>query len=52
MIQHINIQISNKERTREWYEKVLGASFSTVARNWTGDSYSCESGAGTRETLT
>ena len=27
MIQHINIQISDKERTRDWYEKVLGAEF-------------------------
>jgi catechol 2,3-dioxygenase-like lactoylglutathione lyase family enzyme len=27
MIQHINIQISDKERTREWYQKVLGAEF-------------------------
>ncbi len=27
MIQHINLQISDKERTREWYEKVLGAEF-------------------------
>lgn len=27
MIQHINIQISNRELTREWYEKVLGAEF-------------------------
>jgi catechol 2,3-dioxygenase-like lactoylglutathione lyase family enzyme len=27
LIQHINIQISNRERTREWYEKVLGAEF-------------------------
>ena len=27
MIQHINIQISDKQRTREWYEKVLGAEF-------------------------
>ena len=27
MIQHINIQISDRERTREWYEKVLGAEF-------------------------
>ena len=27
MIQHINIQISDKERSREWYEKVLGAKF-------------------------
>ena len=25
MIQHINIQISDRERSREWYEKVLGA---------------------------
>ena len=27
MIQHINIQISDKDRTREWYEKVFGAEF-------------------------
>ena len=27
MIQHINIQISDKDQTREWYEKVLGAEF-------------------------
>ena len=27
MIQHINIQISNRERTRAWYEQVLGAEF-------------------------
>ena len=27
MIQHINIQISDRERTREWYEKALGAEF-------------------------
>ena len=27
LIQHINIQISNRDRTREWYEKVLGAEF-------------------------
>ena len=27
MIQHINIPISDKERTRDWYEKVLGAEF-------------------------
>ena len=27
MIHHINIQITNRERTREWYEKVLGAQF-------------------------
>ena len=27
LIQHINIQVSNRERTREWYEKVLGAEF-------------------------
>jgi len=27
MIQHINIQISDKERSREWYEKVLGAEY-------------------------
>ena len=27
LIQHINIQISNRERTREWYEQTLGAEF-------------------------
>lgn len=27
LIHHINVQISNRERTREWYEKVLGAEF-------------------------
>ena len=27
MIQHINIPISDKERTKEWYEKVLGAEY-------------------------
>lgn len=27
LIQHINIQISDRQRTREWYEKVLGAEF-------------------------
>ena len=27
LIQHINIQISNRERTRAWYEKVLDAEF-------------------------
>src|SRR5262245_66418710 len=27
LIQHINIQISNRERAREWYERVLGAEF-------------------------
>ena len=27
MIQHINIQVSDRERTREWYEKVLGAEY-------------------------
>ena len=27
MIHHVNIQITNRERTREWYEKVLGAEF-------------------------
>ncbi len=25
MIHHVNIQITNREQTREWYEKVLGA---------------------------
>ena len=27
MIHHVNIQITNRERTREWYEKALGAEF-------------------------
>ena len=27
MIHHINIQITDRERTREWYERVLGADF-------------------------
>jgi catechol 2,3-dioxygenase-like lactoylglutathione lyase family enzyme len=27
MIHHVNVQISDRGRTREWYEKVLGAQF-------------------------
>jgi lactoylglutathione lyase len=27
MIHHVNVQISDRQRTREWYEKVLGAEF-------------------------
>ena len=27
MIHHINIQITDRKRTKEWYEKVLGAEF-------------------------
>jgi catechol 2,3-dioxygenase-like lactoylglutathione lyase family enzyme len=27
LIHHVNIQISDRQRTREWYEKVLGAEF-------------------------
>ncbi len=27
MIHHVNVQISDRARTREWYEKVLGAQF-------------------------
>lgn len=27
MIHHVNLQISDREKTREWYEKVLGAEF-------------------------
>ena len=27
LIHHVNVPISNRERTREWYEKVLGAEF-------------------------
>jgi catechol 2,3-dioxygenase-like lactoylglutathione lyase family enzyme len=27
LIQHINLQVSNRQQTREWYETVLGAEF-------------------------
>ena len=27
IIHHINIQITDRQRTREWYEKALGAQF-------------------------
>ena len=27
LIHHVNVQISNRERTREWYETVLGVEF-------------------------
>jgi catechol 2,3-dioxygenase-like lactoylglutathione lyase family enzyme len=27
LIHHVNVPISNRERAREWYEKVLGAEF-------------------------
>ena len=27
MVHHINVQIADRQRTREWYEKVLGAMF-------------------------
>ena len=27
MIHHVNVQISNREQTRDWYTKVLGAEF-------------------------
>ena len=27
MIQHVNVQISDRQRTRQWYETVLGAEF-------------------------
>jgi catechol 2,3-dioxygenase-like lactoylglutathione lyase family enzyme len=27
MVHHINVQITNRERTRAWYEQVLGAKF-------------------------
>jgi catechol 2,3-dioxygenase-like lactoylglutathione lyase family enzyme len=27
MVHHINVQITNRQRTREWYERVLGATF-------------------------
>ena len=27
MVHHINVQITDRQRTREWYEQVLGARF-------------------------
>ena len=27
LIHHVNVQISDRDRTRAWYEKVLGAEF-------------------------
>ena len=27
MVQHVNVQITDRQRTREWYETVLGARF-------------------------
>ena len=27
MVQHVNVQIRDRQRTREWYEQVLGATF-------------------------
>lgn len=27
LIHHVNVQVSDRQRTREWYEKVLGAEF-------------------------
>jgi catechol 2,3-dioxygenase-like lactoylglutathione lyase family enzyme len=27
MVHHINVQVTDRQRTREWYEKVLGATF-------------------------
>ena len=27
MVHHIDIQISDRQRTKEWYERVLGAQF-------------------------
>ena len=27
MVQHINVQTTDRQQTREWYEKVLGATF-------------------------
>jgi len=27
MVHHINVQITDRQRTREWYERVLGATF-------------------------
>ena len=27
LIHHVNVPISDRERTRQWYERVLGAEF-------------------------
>jgi catechol 2,3-dioxygenase-like lactoylglutathione lyase family enzyme len=27
MVQHVNVQITDRQRTREWYERILGARF-------------------------
>ena len=27
MVHHVNVQVSDRERTRDWYQKVLGAEF-------------------------
>ena len=27
MVQHVNVQITDRQRTRQWYETVLGARF-------------------------
>ena len=27
MVQHINVQITNRQRSQQWYEKVLDARF-------------------------
>src|ERR1043166_1338477 len=27
LIHHVNVQVSDRQRTREWYERVLGAEF-------------------------
>jgi hypothetical protein len=27
IVQHVNVEITDRQRTREWYEKILGATF-------------------------
>jgi hypothetical protein len=44
MVQHINVQITNRQRTQEWYENVLGARFRDRDRSVTNVSYSYTSG--------
>ena len=43
MIHHVNIQITNRERTREWYEKVLGFASRTGDRPEPPDGSACAS---------
>ena len=43
LIHHVNVQISDRQRTREWYEKVLDAEFLDRGRQKPGRSLCVES---------